>query len=45
MLLSYFDPGAGSLLLQAVVGGVGGFVVLGRYVWNQIVARKSPHRE
>jgi hypothetical protein len=32
-LLAYFDPGAGSLLLQALVGGFGGIVVLGRYLW------------
>jgi hypothetical protein len=42
MLLSYFDPGAGSLLLQVLVGGIGGIVVFGRYLWNHILARKAP---
>ncbi|MCX7411455.1 MAG: hypothetical protein DWH84_04955 [Planctomycetota bacterium] len=35
-VLAYFDPSAGSLLLQALVGGFGGLVVLGRYTWMQI---------
>ncbi|MEK6257605.1 MAG: hypothetical protein AABP62_03210 [Planctomycetota bacterium] len=36
-LLAYFDPSTGSLLLQALVGGFGGVVVLGRYLWMQII--------
>ncbi len=40
MLLSYFDPGAGSLLLQILVGGIGGIVVFGRYAWNQVILRR-----
>ena len=36
-LLAYFDPSAGSLLLQALVGGFGGVVVLGRYLWTQFI--------
>lgn len=39
MLLSYFDPGAGSLLLQVLVGGAGGIVVLGKYLWNYMLSR------
>lgn len=35
--LAYFDPGAGSLLLQALVGGGAGVLVLGRYLWNTYV--------
>jgi hypothetical protein len=34
-LLAYFDPSAGSLLLQAVVGGFGGIIVVGRFLWMQ----------
>jgi hypothetical protein len=34
-LLAYFDPSAGSLLLQAVVGGFGGLIVVGRFLWMQ----------
>lgn len=37
MILAYFDPGAGSLLLQLVVGGAGGLAVFGRYLWNRFV--------
>jgi hypothetical protein len=42
-LLAYFDPGAGSLLLQALLGGSGGLVVLLRYLWLQmkLTARRS----
>ena len=36
LLLAYFDPSAGSLLLQALVGGASGIVVVGRYLWIQI---------
>jgi hypothetical protein len=36
-LLAYFDPSAGSLLLQALVGGFGGIVVLGRYLWMHVI--------
>lgn len=39
-LLAYFDPSAGSLLLQALVGGFGGVVVLGRYVWTQFISKR-----
>ena len=41
VLLAYFDPSAGSLLLQALVGGFGGIVVVGRYLWMQLTASKS----
>lgn len=41
-VLAYFDPSAGSLLLQALVGGFGGLMVLGRYVWMQITAHRCP---
>ncbi len=34
--LAYFDPSAGSLLLQALVGGFGGIAVLCRYLWTQM---------
>ena len=50
-LLAYFDPTAGSLLLQALVGGFGGIVVVGRYLWmhlrghEQVQAILSQSRE
>ena len=34
VVMAYFDPGAGSMLLQAVVGGTAGLVVLARYLWE-----------
>jgi hypothetical protein len=34
LILAYFDPGPGSLLMQAIVGGAGGLIVFGKYLWN-----------
>ena len=31
-LLAYFDPGSGSLVLQAIVGGSAGMLVFCRYL-------------
>ncbi len=45
MVLGYFDPGAGSLLLQALLGGAGGVVVLCRYCWNQLLLRRLPREQ
>lgn len=33
-ILAYFDPGPGSLLVQALVGGTAGLIVFGKYLWN-----------
>ena len=33
-MLAYFDPGSGSLLLQAIVGGSAGFLVFAKYLWD-----------
>jgi hypothetical protein len=33
-LLAYFDPGAGSLLIQALLGGTAGLIVFGKYLWD-----------
>jgi hypothetical protein len=38
-VLAYFDPGAGSLLLQSLVGGAAGFLVFGHYLWTRISAK------
>jgi hypothetical protein len=32
--LAYLDPGTGSLLLQAIVGGTAGVLVFVRYIWR-----------
>ena len=31
---AYLDPGVGSLLLQAIVGGSAGVIVFVRYIWR-----------
>jgi hypothetical protein len=41
LLFGYFDPSAGSLVLQALVGGFGGIVVVGRYLWNQFLGNSQ----
>lgn len=45
-LLGYFDPGAGSLVLQAIVGGAAGLLVFARYLWaaapSFFFSRKPP---
>lgn len=41
MVFAYLDPGSGSLLLQALVGGSAGVMVLARYVWQTYVTRQS----
>lgn len=35
---AYIDPGAGSLLLQFLLGGLAGAFVIGRLFWRSIVA-------
>jgi len=39
-VLAYFDPGAGSLLMQLLLGGVGGLIVAIRYAWSEVVSRR-----
>jgi hypothetical protein len=34
---AYFDPGNGSLLLQAIVGGTSGLLVLARLLWQEFI--------
>jgi hypothetical protein len=36
-LLAYLDPGAGSMVLQAVVGGVAAVAVMGKLYWRQFL--------
>ncbi len=35
---AYLDPGSGSMLLQAILGGTAGIAVLVAYTWKQILA-------
>ena len=39
--LAYLDPGAGSLLLQAIVGGTAGLMVFARHLWRSWRFRHS----
>jgi hypothetical protein len=38
LLLAYFDPGSGSLVLQAIVGGTAGLLVFAKYIWDTMPA-------
>ena len=33
---AYLDPGTGSILLQLLLGGVAGFLVIGKLYWQRI---------
>lgn len=43
---AYLDPGTGAFLLQALLGGVAGVLVVGRIYWAKIKGffRRSPAR-
>ena len=41
IVLAYLDPGTGSLLLQASVGGFAGFWVFSRYVWHRATRSRT----
>ena len=36
---AYLDPGAGSLLLQVLMGGLAGAAVVVKVYWNSLMAR------
>jgi hypothetical protein len=38
---AYLDAGSGSLLLQALMGGFAGFVVVSRMVWQSFFRRPA----
>ena len=49
-MLSYLDPGAGSMLLQALAGGLAGLAVVGKLYWARIkralrIGRREPAAE
>ncbi|HET7619548.1 MAG TPA: hypothetical protein VFK20_13660 [Vicinamibacterales bacterium] len=35
--LAYMDPGSGSMLLQLVLGGVAGLVLIGKLYWQKFL--------
>ena len=38
-LFAYLDAGTGSMLLQAIMGGFAGVMVLGRIFWQSVLPR------
>jgi hypothetical protein len=35
---AYLDPGSGSMVLQVILGGVAGFILLLKLFWHRILA-------
>ena len=42
---AYLDPGSGSLVLQVILGGVAGFLLLLKLFWHRILAILHIRRE
>ncbi len=42
LTFAYLDPGTGSMLLQAIVGGGAGIVVLVRHFWRTMRVSREP---
>lgn len=42
LTLAYLDPGTGSMLLQAIVGGSAGIMVLVRHFWRTVRVQRKP---
>ncbi len=45
MIFGYLDPGTGSLILQAVLGGVAGILVAARAFKARLLGRKTAGEE
>lgn len=47
VIVAYIDPGAGSLLIQLLIGGIAGLAALVKFRWNRIRAAfsKKPQEE
>lgn len=43
LTFAYLDPGTGSMLLQAIVGGSSGLFVLVRHFWKAFQNRSLKH--
>jgi hypothetical protein len=41
VVFAYLDPGTGSMLLQAIVGGSAGLIVFARHMWRSFRYGKS----
>ena len=46
-MLAYIDPGTGSLILQAIAGGLAAVAVTAKLYWSRLkrVFRRSPEDE
>ncbi len=42
---AYLDPGSGSMMLQLMLGGVAGFVVIMRLLWKRFLIRLGIRKE
>ena len=42
---AYLDPGTGSMMLQILLGAIGGGLVMGRLYWNKIKSFFSGTKE
>jgi hypothetical protein len=42
MIFAYIDPGTGSILLQAILGGVAGLVVFFKTTGRRLFKRREP---
>jgi hypothetical protein len=40
-LFAYLDAGTGSIMLQALMGGFAGLMVLSRVIWQSLLSRRS----
>ena len=48
LVLGYLDAGSGSMILQALAGGVAGIAVVGRLYWRRlkrVFVRRGPDDE
>jgi hypothetical protein len=49
LVFGYLDPGSGSMLLQVLLGGAVGLIVIVKLYWNNILTllhiRKAPPQE
>jgi hypothetical protein len=48
LVVGYLDPGSGSMILQALAGGLAGIAVVGKVYWRRIkrvFARRDPSDE
>ena len=43
--LAYLDPGSGSMLLQLILGGVAGLVVVFKLYWDRLLSFFGVHKK